>query len=804
MGLQARAAAWPCLLVGAGALGSASCRRAPAPAAIHLIDLYKPASVSGRATAAASPAARTEWRFEGASAKGWEAFHEVAGLAVRGGRLAGRATGDLPIVHLERTEGFEGKDVVHELEIRLRVSAGANLSVGLSGVPKLDREVALDYARNFPWDFTTPVVAGDEMRTYTLRTPQSVPASKCRHVFIRPTDQANATFEVESFRIVFRREHLASVPSGVGWQGLSEVYRETIVGRSPEIARLRVALPRERPWLELAVGTLEDGPVTFRVGARRPGSREEETLLTRTVTRAHRWEDASLDLGGLAGREVELSLSLAAEKEGAIGLWGSPVVRARRATPARAVERPQGVILVWADTLRRDHLGAYGYSRPTSPNLDRLAAEGTIFRDCVGQASWTKVATPSLLTSLYPTSHGVLDFTDRLPASAHTLAESYREAGYATLSMSSILFTGKFTNLHQGFEEVHEGGSLPEPDSSKTAREYVDRLLPWLEAHRDVPFFVFLHVADPHDPYKPRPPYDTLFADPTRGEEHERQDKEVRKAIADPLLRHMGSLMATREELLRAKVDPDAYVGHDRDWYDGSIRGMDAEMGRLTERLRQLGLDRKVLLVFTGDHGEEFLDHGRMFHGQGVYGEMNNMALVLWGPGRVRKGAVEETVETIDVMPTLLEASGLPVPAGAQGRSFWGLAAGPGAGGVVHADDGRGPRPAISEKNVTTQLAGAPPPRDTESFAVILGGWKLIHNTKRPAGRPEYELFEHRGDPRDQKDVAAAHPDIVGRLSRELLAWRRKAEAARLKPDAAGEAMSSEELERLRALGYIQ
>ena len=504
-----------------------------------------------------------------------------------------------------------------------------------------------------------------------------------------------------------------------------------------------------------------------------------------------------------------MSLSVASEKPGAIGFWGSPVVRARGAMPAsaprsQAALRPQGVILVWADTLRRDHLGAYGYARPTSPNLDRLAAEGTIFRDCVGQASWTKVATPSLMTSLYPTSHGVLDFLDRLPASAHTLAESYREAGYATLSMSSILFTGKFTNLHQGFDEVHEGGSLPDPDSSKTAREYVDRLLPWLESHRDVPFFVFLHVADPHDPYKPNPPYDTLFADAARTEEHERQGKEVKKVIADALLRHMGSPMATREELLAAKVDPAAYVGYDRDLYDGSIRGMDAEIGRLAERLRELGLDRKVLLVFTGDHGEEFLDHGRMFHGQSVYGEMNNMALVLWGPGRVPKGTVDETVETIDVMPTLLEASGLPLPAEAQGHSFWPRVVGRAAGGDARADDRGAGRPAISEKNVTTIAAGAPPPRDTESFAVVLGGFKLIHNTKRSPGRPEYELFDHRSDPGDRKEVSSQHPEIVARLSNELQAWHRKAEAARLKADGVGAAMSNEELERLRALGYIQ
>lgn len=814
---EARTFVWPCLFLGIWAVGAPGCRRPQQPVTQRLVDTYKAEAVVNR-VGATHPLPRTEWRFDGtpaegipvalASTRGWEAFHDVSGLAIRSGRLVGRVSGDLPILHFERTSGLDDKDVVHALEVRLRVSGGANLTVSLVGAPRLDRADVMDYARHFAADFKTPLVVGDEMRTYTLRTPLSIPASKSRHIFIGPTDQRNATFELESVRIVFRREHLESVPSGIGWQGLSEIYRETIVSRSPETVRWRVALPA-RPWLDLGVGTLEEGPVAFRLSARPVGSAAETVLFTRTVTRPHRWDDASLDLAAYAGREVELSLSLSAQKPGAIGFWGSPAVRSRGAIPAGGVAKkdgaapPQGVILIWADTLRRDHLGAYGYARPTSPNIDRLASEGTVFRDCVGQASWTKVATPSLLTSLYPTSHGVMDFTDRLPASAHTLAESYRAAGYATLSLSSILFTGKFTNLHQGFEELHESGSLPNPDTSKTSRDYLDRLLPWLEGHREFPFFVFLHLADPHDPYKPEPPYDTLWADPTRAAEHMKQGQRVKAKIADPLLRHMGSLMPTRDELLQARIDPDAYVGYDRDWYDGSIRGLDAEIGRLVERLRVLGLDRKVLLVFSGDHGEEFLDHGRMFHGQSVYGELTNMPLILWGSG-VPKGAVEETVEAIDVMPTLLEASQLGVPGGAQGRSLGPLMAPATASGAARADARWVSRPAISEKNVTTILAGAPPPRDTESFAIIADGWKLIHNTRRAAGAREYELYDHRGDPGDRNDVAVKHPETVARLSKELVAWRRKASAARLKPEAAGEAMSNEDLERLRALGYIQ
>jgi len=169
--------------------------------------------------------------------------------------------------------------------------------------------------------------------------------------------------------------------------------------------------------------------------------------------------------------------------------------RTEQVATGEPVRAPRGVILIQADTLRRDHLDAYGYSRPTAPAIARLAKEGELFRNYTVQATWTKVSTPTLMTSLYPSAHTVADFTDRLPAGATTLAEVFREAGFATLSMSSILFTGQFTNLHQGFEEVHESGSLPDQQSSKTARDYVDRLLPWLDAHRDVPFFVFGQCA---------------------------------------------------------------------------------------------------------------------------------------------------------------------------------------------------------------------------------------------------------------------------------------------------------------------
>jgi len=792
-------------------LVAVGCSRKPAPITARLVDLFRPEFVLGRSPAAPSLPPPTEWRFDrppdplrGPRAV-WEAGPGVVGLAVREGRLQGQTTSPGPVVHLLGKPGPEG-DVLEAVEIRLRASAGANLFVALSGQEQVDlAEVALQPTPLF-WSLTTPIIAGDEVRSYVIHTARGIPLSRTRHVFVRPTDVAGARFEIESLRIVSRKEHLAFVPSGIGWQGLSEFYRETIVARTPESVQFMLTLP-ERPWLDLAVGTLEEEPVVFRVAVGDRG--KEAVVLERTVTTPHRWDVAPVDLRPYANRQVSLTLSLAGGKPGLVGLWGAPVVRSlgarpRPVAPAKARgDPPSGIILVWVDTLRRDHLDTYGYGRPTGPAVRRMASEGTLFRDAVVQATWTKVSTPSLLTSLYPATHGVRDFNDRLPNSAVTLAEVYREAGYATLSMSSGLFTGRFTNLHKGFEEVQENGSLKgEARTSKTARVFVDRLLPWLEAHRDVPFFVFLHVQDPHDPYRPYPPYDMLWADRAGEAEHERQAKEVKKFIADPVMRAFQ--MPSRDDLRRAGLDPEAYVNYEVGWYDGAIRGMDPEIARLLEGLRNLRLDRQTLVVYTADHGEEFLEHGRMFHGQSTYGELSNVPLILWRPGTVAAGAVvEQTVQAIDVMPTLLEMSRLALPKNIQGHSLLPLLSAP-SSGTAYAATAPGAWPAVIEKSATREGGGSPP-RDAETFAIIRDGWKLIHNTKHPAARADYELYHHGKDPLDKVDLAAEQPEVVKRLASELEAWRRMAEAARLPADSKSrEGLGKEELERLRALGYIQ
>jgi arylsulfatase A-like enzyme len=494
---------------------------------------------------------------------------------------------------------------------------------------------------------------------------------------------------------------------------------------------------------------------------------------------------------------VSVALSLEADRAGTVGFWGAPVVRA--SAPPRP-GRPRGVILVQADTLRRDHLEAYGHGRPTAPGLARLAKEGVRFQHAFAQASWTKVSSTSILTSLYPPTHGVLEFNDRLPVSATTIAEVYREHGYATLSLSSVPFTGQFTNLQQGFEELRETPALLSRGAypSKTARESVDRLLRWLEERRDAPFFVYLHVFDPHSPYEPYAPYDRLWVDGERRARHLGQKAEAVKRIRDPFIRTRE--LPNRREVAEAGFDPEAYIRVEQDWYDASIRAMDVELSRLLDRLRALGRGEDTVVLVTSDHGTEFHEHGEVFHGQGVYGELTNIPLIVSWPGQIaRDRVVEDVVQSIDVMPTLLDLSGLPVPREAQGRSLRPFLEAAPPSSAFRAEWSA--RPAVSHRvpNVPNQ----PPPRDRVVEAIWDGPWKLLRS--HTPGYPEFELYAWKTDPLDQKDVASANPEVVTRLARALDAWRATAEGARLRSDEEStKDLDPEALERLRALGYVR
>jgi len=804
------------LMTAAGVLIATGCSRPADPRqAVSLVGEFAAAEVS------ASPDVRLEfprleWQAEGQSVvrpkndsglyEGWSALNDVYNLRVADGMLVGRA-GSLPVLTLAIPEGLFPNDRLWGLEVKLRISGGAKLGIDTFRREEIDTEEFLKDLRTTNLStYMTDLQPGEDVTTYLLTEANATyskmePIGSLRHISLTFFGADGADFAVESLRVIPRTEHLAELPAGVGWHGLDGVFRETLVARAPE--RLTWQQPLgDRAWLDLAIGTPDNHPITFRVEARAPG--QEPLFRERTVTTGDRWENFPVDLADLSGRDAKITLSLASDEDGHIGFWGSPVIRHRGAHPviaeptaARAAlgpaGPPRGVIVIVADTLRRDHLDAWGYERPTAPNITALAASGTRFADNISQGAWTKVAVPSLLTSLYASSHGIYDIPHKIPASVTTLTEAFRDAGYATFHTSSVMFSGKNSNLQQGAEVLHERESIDDLGDyhSKTSRTFVDRLLPWLDDHAEEPFFVFLHVFDPHSPFRPMHPYDERWLDDVEIAEHEDQLAKLDEIVK--VFHHLPSAA----QLAEANVDSETFLTAEKAWYDGSIRAMDYEVARLLERLEELGLRDETLIAFAADHGEEFLEHGNHWHGHSAYGELVNVPMFVTWKGVVPEGLViERTTQSIDLMPTLLELAQIPVPTSAQGASLLPVLASPDDPSAM----GWNRRAVFTERK-------NPPGEETEgtadSFAVIADGWKLIWNVVVRDDRPEFELFDHLNDQLNLVNVADQHPDVVADLRLQLEQWREMTEAQKVKPDGAGGDISPEELEQLRALGYV-
>lgn len=421
-------------------------------------------------------------------------------------------------------------------------------------------------------------------------------------------------------------------------------------------------------------------------------------------------------------------------------------------------ERPlrgrHNILLLSIDTLRADHLGAYGYPRPTSPELDALAAQGVLFERPSAQAPSTLLSHTAIFTSQIPQHHGA-SHVRYLPLadSAVTLAETLAAQGYETASYNSGGQLASIFGLGQGFE-IYEKG----PDPFHWA---VDRSRAFFEARRarreERPFFLFLHTYEVHHPYTPSPVDLELFAGPYSGS--------LPQSISIELL---DDLNHGRRQL--APGDLEFIVAA----YDAEIRSVDRGFGRLVEMLRRMDLLDDTLLVVTSDHGEEFGEHGLVgWHSHSLYEEMLWVPLIFRLPGmRFAGRRPAQRVRSIDIAPTLLDLVGLEPPPSFDGLSLVPLF---GAGGS-HAD-----LPAIAFRDG---------PQGQVYEALTFRRWKL----------DEGRLFDLENDPGQKFDRLALESGRAAALTAELrrLVDRRPGSAKAAKVE-----LAAEEIERLRSLGYV-
>ncbi len=447
--------------------------------------------------------------------------------------------------------------------------------------------------------------------------------------------------------------------------------------------------------------------------------------------------------------------------------------------------RPKNVLLLLIDTLRADHLGAYGYHRDTSPVLDQLAAEGVLFEDVTSAAPTTFPSINSLFTSrtpdlFYRTS--VQDFG--IPEEITTLAEALRAAGLRTAAISpspvvrqAPSFFNPSGGFGQGFDSFDESCGYKErhvpPYTTPCVNEKALEILDELTAEGN-PFFFYVHYLDPHDPYVP-PEEDRVFSS-----DYESPLQFINEGRTYPLTR---ALFGTDEPVELTERD----IQHMVDLYDDEIRGVDAAIGELLARLEELGALEDTLVVVVSDHGESFLEHPTAWqHGRSVYqSELHVPLMFRWPQGLPAGQRRTEAVCSIDVMPSILDLMGLAPVEGMAGAPLLG-------------PDMAAPR----ESNEVCFAAGRAnwKAQNANLLALRQGRAKIIYDR----GQDAYEIYNLASDAEEKNNLA---PESWEQAPQSMLSLRSALDLfGDLTPLESDEAVALDpEAEKaLRALGYIQ
>jgi len=415
---------------------------------------------------------------------------------------------------------------------------------------------------------------------------------------------------------------------------------------------------------------------------------------------------------------------------------------------------PRNLVLISIDTLRADRLGAYGYDRATSPAMDALARSGVLFETAIAEACWTLPSHVTLMSGLPPAIHDVTVPTRKVSADVPLLAEVLREAGFHTVGLTAGRFLAKRFGFDRGFVYFDDGGL----SFKRALDEAGARIAETDSAER---FFVFIHTYDVHCPYDPPPAYAARFETRPQADHLETSGR-----CGNPHYNKMA-LTAGQARFLS-------------DRYDGSIRYADDLLSDFLARLERLGVLDTTVVAVVSDHGEEFLEHGKVGHRGTLYIQSLRVPWLMAGPGLPPR-VVREPVGLADVMPTLLDLLAVPAPP-MRGTSLM---------PVIRGERGaRRDRMVFSENDWGLPL-----------YSAVVGDHHIIVDSIRAVAR----YYNWREDPEERADRVGL--DAGG--NRELwLAARSqftalKNDEARVAAEKVGQ-VSAEQWEQLRALGYVE
>ena len=451
--------------------------------------------------------------------------------------------------------------------------------------------------------------------------------------------------------------------------------------------------------------------------------------------------------------------------------------------PAANQRPPRHIFLITVDTLRADHMSLYGYPRATTPSLQRLAATGVTFDRAITQWPKTGSSFAAMFTGLYPHTTGLTHKAAlRIPEPYLTLPEFFKEQGYRTAGVVSNAVLAARLGWNSGFDDFKEtwgGGDFPDDPTLfrplASAPKVNELAVPLLRRHaRDDRLFAWIHYSDPHAPYiLPNGEKNPFIGD---------------AVFHGPGDRPIPQRLVNKGYVLEGHTDLKFYVAQ----YDANVLLADRYIQKLLDEMHALGLLEDSLIVFAADHGEELGEHNSWFeHGPLPYNTTGHVPLVFVMNGLPAGRHVDRPVELVDIYPTLSEmiAPQRQIP-GLEGHSLWPL--------LQNGDPD--PKSAAAFHQAFLEAGHHP----NLYHSVQEGTWKLVFNSggkhSRAADSPTggFELYDLAADPLETRNLAAAKPEEVRRLRRDLVAWMRK--AVSMGEEEGGDA----ETERaLRALGYV-
>lgn len=566
-----------------------------------------------------------------------------------------------------------------------------------------------------------------------------------------------------------------------GEQGVPSV---TLLG--PAVVRFALKLPPSaelRFTPELLPGArAAAGSASFRVTVEGTAGGEREAWSRVVDAKAKGPGEQAVRLPGRAGDIVRVGLAVgeASSPRFAWGRFVAPRVLGEggsdplvpvplspaddaRADGLRKSLASANVLLVILDAGRAQSFGAYGYGRPTTPEIDRIAAEGVVFERVTTPAVYTLGAMSSLWTSQYPDRHhSEVSFSARLPKDRLTLAELLSAQGVHTAGFVANAVAGKGFGFDRGFAEFHEVFRT----LGSRGDVFRQALPPWLAANRDRRFFAYLHFREPHFPYDPEPPFDTKFGPDGPIPKAARRDAAF---FTDVNQGRRQFSEAERKHLVRL--------------FDGNLAFADHEIGALRQAMEKEGAWDRTVVIVAADHGEELFERGWIGHNVHLYEPSVHIPLIVRfprgaGPAGKRVAAL---ADLLDVAPTIADILGARGQGGSD-REFQGRS-------LLPVIEGAPGKPAVLSRTVW----------DRPRYALRDERYKYLYYTQTG----EEWLYDLEADPGETRDLAPSEPLRAAYYRQALHAWT--LQLARRGPSGGEQAeLSPDQCENLKALGYVQ